>query len=113
MKSVRKSFDVEVFDVTVAVIITEDIPADYFKEFGVNIDDTRMACLGYDKRRFALFFEPQAKSRHEIIAHEIFHLTHRILEFCTMNFDSGHHEQGAYLCEYLTKKVFKILNVIK
>lgn len=105
----KKVFQVDVYDVSVAVIVTRDIPAAYLSEFGVVIDDTRMACLGYNGRRFALFLEPVAKARHEIIAHEIFHLTHRILEKCTMNFDPGHHEMGAYLCEHLTKKIFAIL----
>lgn len=69
-----------------------------------------MACLGYHGRKFALIFEPAAKARREVVAHELFHLTHRILEKCQMNFDESHHEMGAYLCEWLTKRVFAMLD---
>lgn len=105
----KRKFQVPIFDVDVSVIVTENIPEAYLKEFGIQIGDTRMACLGYNKRRFGLFLEPHAVKRHEVIAHEIFHLTHRILEFCSMNFDEGHHEVGAYLNEWLTKRVADIL----
>lgn len=107
----RKHFNVPICDVNVVIIITTNIPKSYEKEFEVQIGDTQMACLGYNKRKFVLFFEPKVSHRKEIIIHEIFHLTHRILEKCCMNFDENHHEMGAYLCEYLTLKVFKILRI--
>jgi len=90
----------------VVVVITKNIPAAYKRMFRFEIDDTRMACVGRQGRTFGLFLEPAAARRPEIVAHEIFHLTHRILEKSNMNFDSGHHEMGAYLCEYLTKNIF-------
>ena len=105
----RKEFKVEVHDVDVVVVVTRDIPKSYKREFGIDIDDSRMACLGYHGRKFVLFLEPAAKRRPEIVAHEVFHMVHRILEKNTMNFDSGHHEMGAYLCEYLTKKIREVL----
>lgn len=106
----RTQFQVPIHDVSVVVVVTSDIPAAYKREFGVQIDDSRMACLGYHGRKFGLFFEPAAKRRREIVAHELFHLTHRILEKNCMNFDEAHHEMGAYLCEFLTKRVLTILN---
>ena len=108
----RVKFQVPIHDVSVIVVITNDIPAAYKREFGIEIGDAQMACLGYDKRKFGLFFEPKAKLRQEIVFHELFHLTHRILEKNCMDFDSEHHDQGAYLCESLTKTVFKILTAI-
>ena len=111
-KQIKKvKFQVPIFDTTVVVVITNNIPIAYKREFGVEIDNTRMACLGYKKRKFGLFLEPEAVSRREIIAHEIFHMTHRMLEMCCMNFDEGHHEMGAYLCEYLTKRILAILKI--
>ena len=104
----RKKIHVPIYDVEVVVIVTNDIPAAYQREFGFEIDDTRGACLGYHGRKFGLFFEPKF-ARKGVIAHEIFHLTHRILEKCSCNFDSGHHEPGAYLCEWLTEKVYAVL----
>lgn len=110
---IKKKFQVPIHDVTVVVVVTADIPAAYKREFGVEIGNAQMACLGYDKRKFGLFFEPAAQLRQEIIVHEIFHLTHRILEKNHMNFDESHHEMGAYLCEYLTKIVFSVLKQIR
>ena len=106
----KKRFTVEVFDADVVVVVADDIPKEYKKEFGIQIDDVRMACCGYNGRKFGLFFEPKAVARTEIVAHEVFHLTHRILDLCCMNFDSCHHEVGAYLHEHLIKKVLHILN---
>jgi hypothetical protein len=112
MKTKRIKFQVPIHDVSVVVVITDDIPAAYKREFGIEIGNAQMACLGYNKRKFGLFFEPKARLRQEIVVHELFHLTHRILEKNCMNFDGEHHEQGAYLCEYLTKIVFGILRKI-
>lgn len=39
------------------------------------------------------------------IAHELFHITHRILEWTNSNFDRDHHEQGALLNGYLHELV--------
>ena len=110
MKNKRKSFHVPIHDVEVVVVVTNDIPKAYKKEFKIEIDDTQGACLGYCGRKFGLFID-NMYLRKGIIAHEIFHLTHRILEKNTMNFDCGHHEMGAYLCEYLTDKIYGFLNV--
>lgn len=107
----KRTFQVPIHEVTVVVVVTNDIPAAYKREFSIVIDNTRMACLGYHGRKFGLFLEPAAARRPEIIAHEIFHLTHRILEKNMMNFDESHHEMGAYLCEYLTKKILTIIRL--
>ena len=106
----KRTFIVPIHEVTVVVVVTTNIPAAYKREFDVEIGDTRMGCLGYQGRKFGLFLEPAARQRPEIIAHEIFHLTHRILEKNNMNFDECHHEMGAYLNEYLTKTIYNILN---
>lgn len=41
------------------------------------------------------------------IAHECFHLTHRILEHAGTNFDAEHHEHAAYLNGWLNAEVYK------
>lgn len=43
------------------------------------------------------------------LSHEVFHLTHRILEYRDFNFDSDHHEQGAYLHGWIMGKVSDML----
>lgn len=65
--------------------------------------------LAYRGSKFLLAFHENDKSI-EVIAHEVFHLTHRILELCTCNFDAGHHEQGAYLNGWLMELITHALS---
>ena len=92
----------------------------------VYIEQTKRACkdiLGYDYTdqdvdsssllayrgsKFILAFRGN-KIGIEKIAHEVFHLTHRLMDLCSCNFDSGHHEQGAYLHGWLMELVTKEL----
>lgn len=41
-----------------------------------------------------------------LIAHETFHLTHRIMEACEHNIGPDHHEPHAYLCGFLTELIY-------
>ncbi len=43
---------------------------------------------------------------HDGIAHEVFHLTHRIAEFVEVKFDPDHHEALAYLNQELTRTIY-------
>ena len=58
---------------------------------------------------FALFFDKKRleKVGLSLIAHECFHLTHRILEWIGANFDEDNHEHGAILHGYLMDLVYK------
>jgi hypothetical protein len=48
-------------------------------------------CSRSGGHNFAVFFEPQALT-HRTIAHELFHLTHRILEWVGVPFSPDNHE---------------------
>ena len=110
MKTKRWKFHVPIYDLDVKVILADNIQPEYKREFKLDLNDLHAACLGYEGRKYVLFFEPKYVKK-GIVAHEIFHLTHRILEKCSANFDPCHHECGAYLCEYLTDKIFKMLDL--
>jgi hypothetical protein len=58
-------------------------------------------CSHDGNHRFGLFFTTIAARDLGIVAHEVFHLTHRILEWTGSNFDPAHHEQGALLHGFL------------
>ena len=107
-------FDVPIFEVSVVVVVAQKTEAAIRKHFPhiVHADDHE-ACCCYQRSRFGLFFEPQALKRSDIVAHEIFHLTHRILEFRQANFDEGHHEVAAMLNGWLTSRVGTILDQCK
>lgn len=87
------------------LIVADDIHAERMTmqdKFGKPPDKGAYgALLSYNLLgEYAMFFTPKRTGVNEI-AHEVFHLTHCILEWTNVNFDSGHHEQGAMLCGYL------------
>ena len=43
-----------------------------------------------------------------VLAHELFHATHRILEYFGVEFTSKNHEPFAYLLEYLMNECIKL-----
>lgn len=50
---------------------------------------------------------------HGAIAHEIFHLAHRVLEHCGVNFTEKNHEPFTYLIQFLTMWVYRELKKAK
>ncbi len=67
-------------------------------------EDYDALCARSGGADFGLFFYPDKLSV-LVIAHEVFHLTHRIMEWANMNFDKDHHEQGALLHGFLMDEV--------
>jgi hypothetical protein len=66
-------------------------------------------CSYDDAGKFGLFFK-RGEVDHELIAHEVFHLTVRMLEYCEVRIPhGGNHETHAYLCGYLTTLVYSHL----
>ena len=109
-----KKFQVPILQVSVVVVVaakTRPAIRRHFPHLKLSdvFGDGYEACCCYRRSRFGLFFEPQALKRPDIVAHEIFHLTHRILEFRECNFDESHHEMAAMLNGWLTREVGKIL----
>lgn len=64
----------------------------------------QIACVTYSGSKLAIFFERKEIS-HELIAHECFHATVRLLEHCS-HYLGSHHEPHAYLCGYITELVY-------
>ena len=105
-----KKIRVPLYEALVYFVVADDI----FTErknmsdlFGGCPDNNFDACCSYNKNGiFALFFEPKALT-HKTIAHEIFHLTHRIAEWRYGAFVESYHEIFADLCGYLTEFVYQ------
>lgn len=76
-----------------------------------NEEDTTAACLIYDHDK-----DPGAwylcidlkQSNTGALVHELFHATHRILEYFDVKFSSTNHEPFAYLIEYLFNECIKL-----
>lgn len=62
-------------------------------------------CVWDENFRVALIFD-RAELCHNLIAHEIFHVTHRILERNNVAFGVHNHEPFAHLCGWLTGAVY-------
>lgn len=56
--------------------------------------------------RFALFFE-KAELAHDLIAHEVFHVTHRMMERFGTRFSEQGHEPFALLCGWVSSAVYE------
>ncbi len=106
----RKTFLIPIFDATVHLIINKDIAGErkkYEYSFGPSPAGDYEALCSYNGHEFALFFKPNVSIKR--IGHEIFHLTHRILEWVEVKFDKDNHETAAYLHGYLMQEILPCL----
>jgi hypothetical protein len=111
----KKELHIPIYDAVLWLVVTDDIGAERKAMehwFGpVPETDQYSALCSYGRgHNFALFFEPSACTVN-MVSHEVFHLTHRILDWAGMNFDRSHHEQGALLHGYLMDLVSRELDV--
>lgn len=110
-RTLKKRFTVPIFNACFWVIICDEIGPERQKmqaEFGECPVGDYTALCSYLDGEVAIFLSRRCILP-SIIAHEIFHATHRILEWRECNFDAEHHEQGAMLCEYLSELVAKTI----
>lgn len=72
-------------------------------------DDDSEACLVWDhSKNPANWFLCIDLEDSGILVHELFHATHRILEYFDVEFTTKNHEPFAYLMEYLFNESIKI-----
>lgn len=105
----EKIFTVPIYDCVLRVIVAKDLPGarkKYDHLFGEFADENYEGlCCWTGHGHFALFFSPASARKPDVVAHEVFHLTHRIMEWAGVEHDADHHEAGALLCGYLFKLV--------
>lgn len=112
----KKRFDIPIYDAVLWIVTTKSIAKERRKwehVFGPSpaSSDIAALCSYGTGHTFALFFEPKPDLK--IVAHEVFHLAHRIMDWAGANFDGTHHEQGALLNGYLMDLVARHMKVIK
>jgi hypothetical protein len=112
VRKLRRKFTVPIYDAEVWLVVDPDIEAARAKFnhlFGVcEYSGYNGLCSYGNGCHFGIFFESHSLTA-KIIAHEIFHLTHRISEWAELNFDEKHHEATAQINGYLTERVAKLL----
>lgn len=110
----RKKIKVPIYDADVFIIVNSNIEKhrkNLSYLFGPAPSGNYNAlCSSSGDGYFGLFFIPSAVNL-QVISHEVFHLTHRILDWAGCNFDSTHHEQAALLHGYLMVEVCKKLKI--
>lgn len=85
---------VPIYDVKLMIVVSDDPLRSRLRRsgyMGEHDGGEFSGQLEYRGHRFLLTFERKYLC-HELIAHEVFHATHRILEFCAVRFDQGNPE---------------------
>ncbi len=101
-------FDVPLYKSRVTVIISENCveerrsKSDVFGEYTAS--DLASAIASDADNEFGLFFE-YSNFNLEIMAHEVFHLTMRVLHNAGVKFDIDNHEAYAYLHGELMQRI--------
>lgn len=111
----EKSFihRVPIWNVVLELVVGDDIKKSQKKEprFSKMGSQDLLDCAAvtmYNGWNFCIIFDTHYLN-HEIIAHECFHATHRILDYCCKEFRLKNHEEFAYLHGYLGKFVYNRL----
>ncbi len=109
----KKKLTVPIYGAALWLVVTDNVVKERRKWehlFGPGPieHDYDALCSHTGGHTFALFFAIKPLCL-ELVSHEVFHLTHRILEWANSHFDSGHHEQGALLHGYLMKEIITCL----
>lgn len=109
----KHEINIPIYDATVWVVVSKHIKIErqamshWFGEVPESADYDALCSYGHG-HNFALFFEPPSLTV-KVVTHEIFHLTHRILDWAGVKFDSAHHESAALLHGYLCHTIFTLL----
>jgi hypothetical protein len=111
MKNQAASHYIPIYGSTVMVVATDNIRAAHNKPEmleALHSDPIDFDCYGLTSRHnnlFVIFYQRSGLS-HDTVAHEIFHVTHRIGEFLGIKLDGENHEALAYLNGHLTGLVY-------
>lgn len=113
----KKKRHIPIYNATLWVVVSDNIRhareqmKDVFGEYRNDADYIGL-CSDSGGCNFAVFLQREALSI-KLVSHEVFHLTHRILEWVDANFDEDHHEQGALLHEYLMDLIWRDVSKFK
>lgn len=114
--TVVKQLVLPIFEARYFLVIADDIYAEREGERWVELFGPNCMGPGIDacvyrhdfKGRFAVFFR-RGDVDSSTMTHEVFHLTHRILDWAGTNFDAHHHEHAALLNGYLNDQTMTFL----
>lgn len=110
-KSVRGK--IPIYGMTLEIVVTDDIIKSQLKKKRFNRlgKQKPMASAGisiYCDWNFCLILDRRYID-HNLIAHECFHVTHRIADYCGVKFAINYHEEFAYLNGFINSLVYQQL----
>lgn len=108
----KKRYTVPIFDADLWLIVADDIYAEREKMchlFGKSPTPTYWGLCSSNGRGDVAVFLKRAESTDKIVAHEVFHATHRILQWAGYKFSPNNHEPAALLNGYLSDLVSKAI----
>ncbi len=108
---------VPLYSVRLLIVVTEDVERSRVSRNHLfypprNDHSSWTGLCAYNGFRIGLFFE-RAELCHDLIAHEVFHATHRVLERAGVAFALHNHEPFAHLNGWLTGLVYSELGMMK
>ena len=112
-RCLKRLLVVPIYDVEVMIVVSDTV-AEHVeaakKHLGGNYGegDFGTASSMFKDHRFASFFL-RSKLTHGHIAHELFHNTIRILNYCGVKLKKDNHEAQAYLNDYLHRRLYQML----
>ena len=105
-----------IYDASIYLVVSDKIGNErkkFDKLFGKYPDEDYRALHCYDSAgSFGMFFDARYVE-YSVICHEVFHLTHRVLDWANTNFDKDHHEHAALLNGYLNAWVINFAKKYK
>lgn len=113
----KECFEVPIYDAKVWLIVTDSITRErkkWEREFGPwNETSEYNGLCSYNGRRVGIFIDREHTDEIGLIAHEVFHATHRILDWVGVEFSVNNHEPFAYMNEYLMRLIVPKLAKIR
>lgn len=104
-------FSLPIYDALICVVVSDSTMHSVNKrkdELHAYADVESSGCVFYDGNRFYCFLRLEDLDMN-VLAHEIFHMTHRISDWAVLNFDQSHHEATAQIHGYLFSRIFSWL----
>lgn len=112
MTTKRCRFIVPIYGCAVTFVVADDLQEErnrHAKRFGDYQLDPGCQGLVSSRNGYYLLLLSPAGCTHGQIAHEIFHLTHGIMEWAGERYHDDHAEPTAYLLQWLTGRVYRRL----
>ncbi len=104
---------IPIYGMTLEIVVTDDIiksqnRSPRYERLGKQKPMDSAGVAIYAGWNFCIIFD-RAYLDHNLIAHECFHVTHRVADYCGLEFRVGNHEQFAYLNGFICNLVYNKL----